>query len=382
MSVDSLEPLVGVFALRTFRVSVDGFLLPVSFVGDDWAKGFCIAGCRKAPHSAPDPQCTCGLYSLTDLHELRTQYHQADKLLAVVALEGSSIEGAMGWRSQAARVVAMWVSPHRRRGVPDVQVAAMRANYPDIAFYTDRAAMLARYPALIPPPHPRRTALADATRRTASAIRRGRMSSRSALWWAVTAAASFTVMVLLGQPKTWMTGTAITTTLLFWVFVAVGVWADLKLCLGRLLRRGGRVPPVWSPLPAGPVHLVGVQRRPVRLHPGHHGPARTAAPVAFRRVRLRAAANQARRSVRTGVAPRRPFPAQATDADAQWPEPAPHRSDRRATTLRHRTTGTHPIRERRDRGQGDPAAAEHPAGELTWPTSAKVSTLDAWKYFP
>jgi len=246
MSVDSLEPLVGVFALRTFRVSVDGFLLPVSFVGDDWAKGLCIAGCRKAPHSAPDPQCTCGLYSLTDLHELRTQYHQADKLLAVVALEGSSIEGAMGWRSQAARVVAMWVSPHRRRGVPDVQVAAMRANYPDIAFYTDRAAMLARYPALIPPPRPRRTALADATQRTASAIRHGRMSSRSALWWAVTAAASFTVMVLLGQPKTWMTGTAITTTLLFWVFVAVGVWADLKLCLGRLLRRGGRVPPVWS----------------------------------------------------------------------------------------------------------------------------------------
>ncbi len=246
MSVDSLEPLVGVFALRTFRVSVDGFLLPVSFVGDDWAKGLCIAGCRKAPHSAPDPQCTCGLYSLTDLHELRTQYHQADKLLAVVALEGSSIEGAMGWRSQAARVVAMWVSPHRRRGVPDVQVAAMRANYPDIAFYTDRAGMLARYPALIPPPRPRRTALADATRRTASAIRHGRMSSRSALWWAVTAAASFTVMVLLGQPKTWMTGTAITTTLLFWVFVAVGVWADLKLCLGRLLRRGGRVPPVWS----------------------------------------------------------------------------------------------------------------------------------------
>jgi len=390
MSVDSLEPLVGVFALRTFRVSVDGFLLPVSFVGDDWAKGFCIAGCRKAPHSAPDPQCTCGLYSLTDLHELRTQYHQADKLLAVVALEGSSIEGAMGWRSQAARVVAMWVSPHRRRGVPDVQVAAMRANYPDIAFYTDRAAMLARYPALIPPPHPRRTALADATRRTASAIRRGRMSSRSALWWAVTAAASFTVMVLLGQPKTWMTGTALTTTLLFWVFVA-------PVVLGVRRRRGvGGSEVVSGPaaaarrpgtaglvaLPAGPVHLVGFQRRPVRLHPGHHGPARTAAPVVPGRVRLRAAANQARRSVRTGVAPRRPFPAQATDADAQWPEPAPHRSDRRATTLRHRTTGTHPIRERRDRGQGDPAAAEHPAGELTWPTSAKVSTLDAWKYFP
>ncbi len=35
MSVDSLEPLVGVFALRTFRVSVDSFLLPFSFVGDD-----------------------------------------------------------------------------------------------------------------------------------------------------------------------------------------------------------------------------------------------------------------------------------------------------------------------------------------------------------
>jgi hypothetical protein len=246
MSVDGLEPLVGVFALRTFRVSADGFLLPLSFNSDDWAKGFCIAGCVRAPHAAPDPRCTCGLYSLTDLHELRTQYHQADKLLAVVALEGISVEGAMGWRSQAGRVIAIWTSPDHRRRVPDVQVAAMRANYPDIAFHTDRAEMLAHYPALIPPPHPRRTALAEAARRSASAIRRGRMSTRSAAWWTVTAAVSFTVMLLLGQPKAWMVGTAIELNLTLWVFAAVGVWADLALCLGQLLRRGGRVPPVWS----------------------------------------------------------------------------------------------------------------------------------------
>ncbi|MGI8416891.1 MAG: copper transporter family protein [Nakamurella sp.] len=246
MSVDGLEPLVGVLALRAFRVSADGFLLPLSFDSDDWAEGICIAGCVRATHSAPDPRCTCGLYSLTDLHELRTQYHQADKLLAVVALEGVSVEGAMGWRSQAARVVAIWISPDHRRRIPAVQVAALRANYPAIAFHTDRAEMLTHYPALIPPPHPRRTALAEAARRTVSAIRSGRMSTRSAVWWTVAVAVSFIVMLRLGQPKEWMVGSAIELNLPLWLFAAVGVWTDLALCLGQLLRRGGRVPPVWS----------------------------------------------------------------------------------------------------------------------------------------
>jgi len=246
MSVDGLEPLVGVLALRTFRVSADGFLLPLSFDSDDWAKGICIAGCVRATHSAPDPRCTCGLYSLTDLHELRTQYHQSDKLLAVVALEGVSVEGAMGWRSQAARVVAIWISPDHRRRIPAVQVAALRANYPAIAFHIDRAEMLTQYPALIPPPHPRRTALAEAARRTVSAIRSGRMSTRSAVWWTMAVAVSFIVMLRLGQPKEWMVGSAIELNLTLWLFAAVGVWTDLALCLGQLLRRGGRVPPVWS----------------------------------------------------------------------------------------------------------------------------------------
>lgn len=39
------ELLVGVFGLRTFRVSRNGFLVPVSFVGDVWAAGTCIATC-------------------------------------------------------------------------------------------------------------------------------------------------------------------------------------------------------------------------------------------------------------------------------------------------------------------------------------------------
>jgi len=198
----------------------------------------------------------------------------------------------------------------------------------------------------------------------------------------VTAAASFTVMVLLGQPKTWMTGTAITTTLLFWVFVAVGVWADLKLCLGRLLRRGGRVPPVWSHYrPARYIWWVSsaVLFASIPATMALHGPLHLwflgVYVCALLLIRLGEVFVLALpRAVRS----RHKLPTRMR----KWPEPAPHRRDRRATTLRHRTTGTHPIRGRRDRGQGDPAAAEHPAGELTWPTSAKVSTLDAWKYFP
>lgn len=112
-----LEPVVGLFALRTFRVSTSGLLVPLSFIGSAWADGTCIARCGLG-HPAPADDCPCGVYSLRDLRDLRLQYWSAGRLVAVVAPEGLTIEGSKGWRSQAARVVDVWTAPGPR-GLPD-----------------------------------------------------------------------------------------------------------------------------------------------------------------------------------------------------------------------------------------------------------------------
>ena len=58
------ELQVGVHGLRTFRVSDDGNLLPVTAVDDSWRGGVCIARCRRNPvHSAPADRCRCGIYT-------------------------------------------------------------------------------------------------------------------------------------------------------------------------------------------------------------------------------------------------------------------------------------------------------------------------------
>lgn len=52
---DGPEPVVGVFALRTFRVSANGFLLPLSFTGADWADGTCrgLRSIHDKSHAKP-----------------------------------------------------------------------------------------------------------------------------------------------------------------------------------------------------------------------------------------------------------------------------------------------------------------------------------------
>ncbi len=51
----SLEPIVGVHGLRTFRVALDGNLLPLTQLSNDWAGGRCVARCavrgRRRPQS-------------------------------------------------------------------------------------------------------------------------------------------------------------------------------------------------------------------------------------------------------------------------------------------------------------------------------------------
>lgn len=114
---------VGLYGLRTFSVEeLTGTLLPLNMplgLSDrrdyfrTWAGGTCIAKCWFNPcHSPPEPNCTCGIYCIRELSNLRRQYSQANGLVAVVALEGQVIEGERGWRAQAARVVAMWAAPH------------------------------------------------------------------------------------------------------------------------------------------------------------------------------------------------------------------------------------------------------------------------------
>ena len=191
---DGPEPVVGLFALRTFRVSANGFLVPLSFTSADWADGTCIARCGRG-HAAPADGCTCGVYSLRDLRDLRVQYWTARRLVAVVALEGQTVEGTKGWRSQAARVIDVWTGSGRW-GLPAEQDALLRQNLPGVRFHPDLDRMLAGYPELVPAPRPRSAAFARAGRSWWSSVIGLRVPVRRALVWA--AAVTLLTMVLVG----------------------------------------------------------------------------------------------------------------------------------------------------------------------------------------
>jgi len=142
---------VDVHGLRTFRVSDDGNLLPVIALDDSWRGGVCIAACRRrATHQAPVEGCRCGIYTFRSLPILRAQYEQADQLVAVVALEGQTLSGSRGWRSQAGRVLALWVAPG---ALPTELHETLVRNLPDVTFHDDVDAMVSHYPDLsIMPP--------------------------------------------------------------------------------------------------------------------------------------------------------------------------------------------------------------------------------------
>lgn len=138
--------LVDVHGLRTFRVSDDGQLLPVFVMDDSWRDGQCIARCRgRVDHQAPADGCRCGVYTFRSLQVLRDQYDLAEHLVAVVALEGQTLAGSRGWRSQAARVLDIWVAPD---GLPDRLAERLRTNLPEVAFHSDVFEMISRYPDL------------------------------------------------------------------------------------------------------------------------------------------------------------------------------------------------------------------------------------------
>src|SRR6478735_2514668 len=142
----ALEPVVGVYGLRTFRVSLDGKLLPIGHLSDDWDRGRCIARCAiGGDHTAPETDCTCGIYSFRDRVHLTKQFPPAHSLIAVVALEGTTVEGDRGWRSQAAQVVAVWIADD---ALPSSLRAALLAGLPNVREYTSPSEMIADFPSL------------------------------------------------------------------------------------------------------------------------------------------------------------------------------------------------------------------------------------------
>lgn len=168
---DAAEPAVGVHAVRTFRVSANGRLMPLVAGHDDWAAGWCIARCGRE-HQAPAVGCTCGIYSFNNWRELRVQYPvPSTRVIAVVALEGITIEGRKGYRSQAARVIDIWMRAGQL-GLPADVIAQLRVTYPRVRFHTDLGRMLAAYPDLPNPAQPRRELLMRALREWRLAVRR------------------------------------------------------------------------------------------------------------------------------------------------------------------------------------------------------------------
>ncbi len=186
------EPVVGVFALRTFRVSANGYLLPLSFTGADWADGTCIARCGRG-NRAPADGCTCGIYSLRDLRDLRLQSWSARRLVAVVALEGQTVEGSKGWRSQAARVGDVWMR-NGPRGLQAEQLDLLRQRLPGVRLQADMDRMLSGYPELVPLRRPRSVLFARAARSWWSSVTRPRLPGR---WFAVWAAAAMLLTAVL-----------------------------------------------------------------------------------------------------------------------------------------------------------------------------------------
>jgi len=151
----SPELRVGQYGLRTFHVSEDGYLLPVNamvhdsrLINTSWKNGTCIAQCAmERNHPVPDDGCTCGIYSFPTVDQVRRQYPSGYTLLAVVSLEGRVIEGERGWRSEAARIVALWMPRAARLYPSDLGriTKQLTTNYPGIEFHENLDTMIDTY---------------------------------------------------------------------------------------------------------------------------------------------------------------------------------------------------------------------------------------------
>lgn len=255
------DPVVGLHGVRTFRVSADGRLLPVAVMTNDWATGACVAQCGRG-HQAPDLHCTCGIYSFVSWRELRAQYPvPSRRLIAVVALEGVTVEGTKGYRSQAGRVVDIWLRPGRQ-GLPASTVAQLRANYPGVRFHDELSQLLARHPELPDPSRPRRELLHRSARQWWGRVRRaGRPTVRrwSAGLAALLVATLLAVAVSTSAHPALGGTTALTLSAVGASMVFLLVIAEIPLQVGVFLRTGVSPPLQFlARRPAGAIGRIGL----------------------------------------------------------------------------------------------------------------------------
>lgn len=127
-------------AVRTFRLSHDGSLLPVARGSVPWSDGPNTARCERGGHTPAAPGCSCGFYAYATL-PAASRHAQARRVLAVVACWGRVIPGTLGLRAQHARIEALWVSPWAKPRY----VALVRRRYPSAALYRSRRKMIRQH---------------------------------------------------------------------------------------------------------------------------------------------------------------------------------------------------------------------------------------------
>lgn len=148
MSDEIVDLEVARYALRTFHLLAGGAVLSSISVNGRvfWDTGTCEAECihldgafKKYSHSAPHPGCTCGIYGCLSLEALARQYPvPTQRIVAVIAAEGSTILGSIGLRTQRARVVAFW-------GWDELVRAVARKQFVGAREYRDMYPMLTTY---------------------------------------------------------------------------------------------------------------------------------------------------------------------------------------------------------------------------------------------
>ena len=134
------EIVVGdAYAVRTFAVK-DGGLTSIAQQGSHWTEGRCLAVCLTCPedadHEVPSIDCTCGVYAFWSTEELLDQYVEfARRIVAVIRMDGLTIEGDRGVKANAAQIVAWWCAE-------DALATACAASAPGTRRYFDRDVMV------------------------------------------------------------------------------------------------------------------------------------------------------------------------------------------------------------------------------------------------
>lgn len=145
-NVETAGVVSDVYAVRTFHLSLDMHLLPVTDTTTDWVGGDCIAQCRMGGRHGPAPadHCECGIYAVEDIPALDQQNLPAARgLVAVLRLEGPIIESGLEYLAAAARVVALWIAP---RLISDRERRQLQANLPGVLFFEGLSEMATQSP--------------------------------------------------------------------------------------------------------------------------------------------------------------------------------------------------------------------------------------------